>query len=298
MKKFFTSCLVCILLVAGTISFYACNDVVTYHSISVTSSNAITGGTVEGEGNYKTNSTVTIKATAKENHTFFAWIKNDVVVSTAKNYKFVVSKETEGKYTAIFSTDELEYFFIDNATYDISNLKLPETSTLLPYEIKDLELSISKNGTIYETLLSIENQEIVNNDRISLEGIDSINRIVYVKKPGHPKYNPTYHFKLKIVYEYIDINTMDTENTITETIISNLFVDFSKTPNENGVKYESENYTIDLRQTSDTKTLILNFPNLESSQDWLDRFYQNLKLTLIYPFITNEETQNPEEIKE
>ena len=92
---------------------FACNDPIYNHVISVTSSN-IQKGTVSGSGTYKTNKNVTLTATPKSGYSFIAWIKNEVIVSQDAEFTFTANKETEGKYTALFTTDTLEFFMITN----------------------------------------------------------------------------------------------------------------------------------------------------------------------------------------
>ena len=50
-------------------------------------------GEVEGAGAYTENSTVTLKATAESSYKFVNWTENDVIVSTEKEYTFVLTSD-------------------------------------------------------------------------------------------------------------------------------------------------------------------------------------------------------------
>ena len=50
-------------------------------------------GEVEGAGAYTENSTVTLKATAESSYRFVSWTENDVIVSTEKEYTFVLTSD-------------------------------------------------------------------------------------------------------------------------------------------------------------------------------------------------------------
>ena len=77
MKKSVLALGLCFALGFGAFGLSACTPIVSFHTINATSSNQIQGGTVEGYGNYKTSSTVTLKATPKTEGGFLAWIKNE-----------------------------------------------------------------------------------------------------------------------------------------------------------------------------------------------------------------------------
>ena len=65
-------------------------------------------GSVEGSGTYEEDSTCTLVASPKQNSTFLAWMKDNLVVSYDKEYSFKVSNETSGNYVAIFTLPSLD----------------------------------------------------------------------------------------------------------------------------------------------------------------------------------------------
>ena len=68
-------------------------------------------GTVEGEGTYDANETVTLIATPNEGNVFVNWAKDDNVVSTEAEYSFPATENAT--YTANFT--ELRYYITVNA---------------------------------------------------------------------------------------------------------------------------------------------------------------------------------------
>lgn len=96
-------------------AFFGCNENIIDHRIIVTSSN-IRYGTAHGDGYYKTKQQVVLTATELEGHKFVCWVKDDVIISTESEYKFVANKKTEGKYMAVFEGEQMQIEKLSNIT--------------------------------------------------------------------------------------------------------------------------------------------------------------------------------------
>lgn len=109
MRKKISSVLLLLILMAFLPLISACQQEILTHQITITSSN-IRFGTVQGDGYYKTGETANLIAKPISPAVFVCWVKNDEVVSTDQEFSFVVNKQTEGKYTAIFRHNPVQYY--------------------------------------------------------------------------------------------------------------------------------------------------------------------------------------------
>lgn len=113
--------LLCLIFCFTAFLFNGCGTPIIDHQIDLSSENSRLG-TVSGIGKYKTNDKVTITATvspdAVEGTEFIAWIKNNVIISYDNPYEFTASKETEGKYIAVFSSQFLQVVQLANIAYE------------------------------------------------------------------------------------------------------------------------------------------------------------------------------------
>lgn len=131
-------CALCSLLLCG------CNETIIDHKISVTSSN-IRYGTINGDGFYKTNQEVSITAQPNDGHSFVCWVKNDEIISTELQYKFVASKSTEGKYIAIFDGDQMQAQKLSSITLSAN---FAENSEDLEYQFSDITVLHSNKSIL------------------------------------------------------------------------------------------------------------------------------------------------------
>lgn len=141
----FCLCLCCFI-------FTGCDDNIQDHEIFLTSQN-INLGRVEGAGTYRTNEEVTITAipTLQEN-SFILWMKNGFVVSYENPYTFVADKDTEGKYTAVFTSQDQDLVSLTGITYE--ETFIPETTLR---EVSSINIYLD-NREFYQTLnLSVKN---------------------------------------------------------------------------------------------------------------------------------------------
>ena len=63
----------------------------------------ITGVVLNGQGEYKDGEKVTIVAEEIEGYRFIGWSINGNIISTEKEYTFVIGEDTEGQYTANYA---------------------------------------------------------------------------------------------------------------------------------------------------------------------------------------------------
>ena len=149
MKRKFLLYIICFLLLCVPL-FYGCNETINEHQIFVTSSD-IRLGTVKGDGIYKTNQTVKLTAIEKNpTNKFICWVKDNEIISKEPTYEFSASKQTEGKYTAVFYSENSNYMILEKI-----HLTLSTTETESAYELNEL-------------ILTLSNKEIYNNKEISL----------------------------------------------------------------------------------------------------------------------------------
>ena len=265
-----------------TLLFGGCTEVIADHKISVTSSN-IQNGIVTGDGTYKTKQEVTLTATPKNNHSFVAWIRNELIVSYDMTYTFIASNDTDGKYTALFTTDTLDYFMLKKVQYNISGLTLNDEAWTLTH-ISELNITCGLTSGIYQELVSGKNIEMPNTGNLAAEEFDIIDKIFYMNK--------AYYFNIKTTYKY-DINKNETLTNESKLLESDVFVDFSNlvsSPEINGVKnYANDDYRLTQTKTDNAYKVQLDFLDMNFSEDWDDESSQLLTLFFEYPFDNSEE---------
>ena len=258
---------------------FACNDPIYNHVISVTSSN-IQKGTVSGSGTYKTNKNVTLTATPKSGYSFIAWIKNEVIVSQDAEFTFTANKETEGKYTALFTTDTLEFFMITNVSYDINGLSLTTPTTLT--NISNIDITSGTTAGLYQNLANLQNVEMNNTGNLSATGFNLSNKVFYINK--------IYYYNIKISYTYLDQNS-NSQDSVIETDISVDFSNLNNIQEENGIKsFSNDYYTLTQNKLEDNNYQItLSINTLKTPSNWSSNSQHCLTLTFSYPFQLNNE---------
>lgn len=154
----------CICMCFCSLVLFGCNDNIEDHEIFLTSQN-INLGRAEGAGIYKTNEEVTITAIPSGNEdTFILWMKNGFVVSYSNPYTFEANKETEGKYTAVFASENQDLISLTGVNYQEAFITGSTVS-----EIRKINIYLD-NKEYYQTLnLSIDNIYIDENFFASYE---------------------------------------------------------------------------------------------------------------------------------
>lgn len=276
MKKKITSLLFCFLMIFSAISFSGCGETSLPLNVLATSSNT-QKGTVSGSGFYKADYNVTLTATPKDNQSFICWVKDDVVVSYEQNFIFVASTLTAGKYTALFSTENLEYFMLNGISYNISGLQITNTDLYLS-QIVDFKVKMSEAPSLYTDLAKIENEDVSNTGNFSSNNFEFTEKILYLSK--------TYYFSVVLKVQYTNLTTLATSTAETSTLFSINFANlFSGTVSGNTTTVENENYTLTQTVDDGAYSIIVDYTGLSKLVNWNQDVSQNLIMTFAYPFI-------------
>ena len=280
MKKLLLSSILCFMIVFSVFSLSACADIIETHNILTTYYNA-QYGTTSGSGNYTTNSTVVIKAMPQSGHSFIAWVKNDSIISRDAEYSFIASNQTEGKYTALFTTDTLEFFKISEISYEITGLDLTATELQLN-NITSIDIKSGTTSGLYNNLASAPSEEMSNTGNFSTLNFQFDERIFYKSK--------LYYFFAKLNYDYFNIQSGATS---TGEINSNFNIDFTLlnngTVNGNVITYTSTNYTLTQTFENDVYTVEIDYTNLQKPTGWNQEATHKLNFKFVYPFESETE---------
>lgn len=280
MKKSVVALGLCFALGFGAFGLSACTPIINFHTIDATSSNQIQGGTVEGYGNYKTNTTVTLKATPKTEGGFLAWVKNEQIVSYEPVYSFTADRDTEGAYIALFATDEFEFARLQNVEYQLNSLTVPNSSVML----LEWDLEYNTMSSLYHDLAYMEDEPLSNNDNNFFDNIEHQDKVLFSSKK--------YFFQLTLHLQYTNLETGD---ITTEPVSTKFFVDFSDIFDptaeiSNGVTtYTCNEYTLNLTPfTSEfgkEYTFVVSVNNLKKGTwDISDTSNNNQLLTLTFVY--------------
>lgn len=155
MKKKICYILVFLLTLCPIAMLFGCNENKTQYNITVEVWYA-NYGTVYGTGAYDENSTVEITAQPKDNYSFVAWMRNNIVVSYDANYRFEVTKESAGTYVAIFTCPDLELV-------TLTDVELVRTYDEGVVDIQSLQLNVWI-GQTYDTMTYIFSENVGTNE--------------------------------------------------------------------------------------------------------------------------------------
>ena len=158
MKKKFSIFGVLAVILCSCFLFFGCGPEPTKYNVKATIWYA-SYGSVEGSGTYEEDSTCTLVAKPKQNSTFLAWMKNNVVVSYESSYSFKVSNETSGDYVAIFTLPSLDL---------VSPKSFEFKTTMQDFTSCNLVLKI---GTSYEYLNQVYSGEVTNEGQYGFEDV-------------------------------------------------------------------------------------------------------------------------------
>jgi len=276
MKKKISTLLFCFLMIFSAIGFSGCGETDLPLNILATSSNT-QKGTVSGSGFYKADYTVTLSANPKNNQSFICWVKDNVVVSNEQNFIFVASTSTEGKYTALFSTENLEYFMLNGISYNISGLEITNTDLYLS-KIIDFKVKMSEAPSLYTDLAKIENEDVSNTGNFSSNNFEFTKKILYLSK--------TYYFSVVLKVQYTNLTTLATSTAETSTLFSINFANlFSGTVSGNTTTIENENYTLTQTLDDGAYSIIVDYTGLSELANWNEDSTQSLLMTFAYPFV-------------
>ena len=283
MKKKLTAFMLTCTLVLGVFCFAGCTEQITSHNIWVTSSN-LQNGSVSGNGVYRDGETATLTATPKGENRFVAWAKNDIVVSKNQTYSFVVNSamNQDEKYTALFTSNELDYMVLKDVVYEISGATRGDE--FATSKILSTTFAVSSTPALYNTIASVSNQDFTTVGNAWVQNFQKAEKIFYLNK--------TYYFSFNANIEYTNSTTSDTASEPLEA--KYYIVDFNNlkngTTSENVTTYENTEYTLKLTKTVDMNTLQVVFKNLNNSETWESGASQNLTMSLTYPFEENVES--------
>ena len=230
-------------VICFTVIFSGCEQIVD-HKIEVTSLD-ISTGTTTGRGTYKTGYEVTIQATPKTNeNNFLAWIKDGYIVSQENPYTFTASKETEGKYTAIFNSPSLNL------------LKLQDVSFSVPVGLNDSSVSEKIVSKFTDFSIQVGEYSDVLNNLASSKNIDPTPPVLYNNKFDILPYvfftNKEYYFTISVTIEYTDTLSNTTETKKFPTTIK---VNFNQSGN-------SQNGNLTVSQPSENGSYVVTRENL------------------------------------
>ena len=170
----------CALLVLPVLSFFGCGDVSNF--VISASVNDAGYGRISGFGTFSEGSSITLTADANSDKKFVAWVFGDTnmlsnespySISTDSNglkstISFKVSKETAGKYTAIFEDENMMWTKFESIRFSKSETAEEKTEEMLTADINlyNGTNSASLEQVISETDISIKEdvaQEIETN---------------------------------------------------------------------------------------------------------------------------------------
>lgn len=286
MRKRLLSLMLAFMVSFACASFAGCDEVIEYHEILATSSNLSKAGVTSGSGNYTTNSEVTLVAIPKLDHEFIAWTKDNLVISYQPTYTFKANSETEGKYIALFSTNELEFAMLDNIEYEINDI-LHKNENITPSKIISWDLKCNEISALYKDLATFEDITIPTSYSYLNDNIAPIKKVFFMDR--------TYFFTISITFEY---NNSEISSTLTETITTNFSIDFSNltsssaTINGTSATFSCESYKIEQYADNENNYFVdTSVYCLSKSTNWSeDTKYntQSLKLHFTYPFTDTE----------
>lgn len=292
MKSKFLAISLCAVIGLSTFALFGCTPETKIYEIDVKSSNETQGGSVHGRGAYKSNSTVTLEAVPHQEDGFLAWVKDDEqIVSYDKEYSFIASKETAGKYTALFANSNYEFAKLSDIFFNISSFKMIDEFIDNSYESKITSWTLEYNTitTLYKNLATMDTQNLEDGDN-EFDTFSFDEKLFYLDK--------TYNFKLTINFQYTSTSN---QQTVSEPLISIFSVNFAdifksdnkKTQDSGGkitTKYITTTHTLTLEEENSSKfTLNLDYNNLTKSSTYWDTnndISQQLTLVFDYP-LTN-----------
>lgn len=172
------------ILVLPVFAFLGCGKTETYN-VSASSSDAHFG-IVEGAGSYNEESVVTLTASAWTGSSFVAWVfEEQTELSNGETYSitntteqeqivsstitFKSSKETAGKYTAVFADPAMQYTKLSSWYISKSADATPESETSLKPIIMQSSMSISQGKSITTEIYNLDAVDIKENVEISAQ---------------------------------------------------------------------------------------------------------------------------------
>lgn len=258
-----------------TFSLSGCDGDLKYYYIGMSSSN-IRLGTVSGAGaNFKEGSAVTLVATPVTDKPFMAWTHNDKIVSYETSYTFTVDEQTSGDYCALFESENIDFFKLDNITYSIAGLTLNQDG-ILANKVSLVELSWGKGTPLYSPLATLQDQEIINTGNFESSEFEYEDWIVH--------FNTEYHFKLKIVLEYYNEQTSTNQ---TEELVKTFKVNFSNLnlgeTVEGVTTYNGNNYILTHSLVEEKHNYSMQYTGLTPLGFWEETTLQNFVISFSYP---------------
>lgn len=239
MKKSFPKILSFLLIAVLCVGLFSACEVIEDHKIQVTSWDIQTG-TVTGYGTYKTNYDVSLVASPKsENNPFIAWIKDGFVVSRENPYNFKASRETEGKYTAIFNYEGLELMKISKVDLSLYGFPFGENEEKVVDRFSEISIEFGSSSDLLTKTAVIT-------DAQPIEGILSTNE--FILSPLVLSSKSEYYCNITLSATYRDTITGEES---TKKYRTQLKIDFTKRgdlANNVNIKQDGTQITITKRK--------------------------------------------------
>lgn len=277
MKKKIIACLLTCCCLFSVVGLAGCSQDITSHNIWVTSSN-LQNGTVSGDGVYKDGEMATLRATPLGDNQFIAWAKNDIIVSKSQTYTFKVTSgmNKEEKYTALFSTETLDYMVLKSGQFEVNEAVTGDEFTLS--SLKSASLAVSSTSALYSDILNTKDVAVSSLGTLFANQFDLKEKIFYLNK--------TYYFTFNANFEYVHSDGIQTKTEPIET--KYYIINFNDLENgvieDNVTTFSNNDVTLKLTQTVDSNTLEIQFKNINNASSWGENASQNFYITLKYPF--------------
>ncbi len=211
------SFLLLIVFVIPILAFLGCGSVETYN-ISASSSDT-QFGIVEGQGSYNDGSDITLTATAWSGSSFVAWVfeeqteltngetysitnttQHEQIVSSTITFKS--SKETAGKYTAVFADPAMQYTKLSSWYISKSADATPESETNLKPIIMQSSMSVSQGKSSLTEIYTTDSVDIKENVEVFVQ-TNSILKLAFGEK---------YQIKIKPKFQIASTSASPTLN--------------------------------------------------------------------------------------
>lgn len=175
MKKKFLSFTLLLSLMFCCFCFAGCTGTPKSYEVIVKSLHYNLGSVEGGNATFKQGQTITIKARpTSESTNFYCWLLNNKVVSTEKEYSFVVSDKTAGEYVALFECPCLEYYALSEISYNENASSAENASNI---SISNIDIYFGKLDNLLTKIYSYEPEE--SNKKQELSSIYEIDNLPY-----------------------------------------------------------------------------------------------------------------------
>ena len=207
----------------------------------------ITGVVLNGQGEYKDGEKVTIVAEEIEGYRFIGWSINGNIISTEKEYTFVIGEDTEGQYTANYAKLYTITTFTENqyGSFVINKIEaIAGESVIVDYQINSENQDLYEVERLYYIIagdLQCEEYTINNNTFTMPEG----NVTIYVEFNNLYNINLITNLTEEVKLEGQGIYIENQSTTI-------------KAPNVEGYRFRNWTYNGEILSTNQEYTIIVD----------------------------------------